>query len=265
MTHDLSSDIACAMEAPESLLPHLAFLLQDLPSLSGAEDDVVDALRDAGFPQGGTVLDLGCGRGDIAIKLAAALGAAVTGVDAHAPFIEIARRTAAARDVAQHCTFDVGDLRTAIQGTRPFDAVLMIAVGPLFGDPAETVSVLRGGVRSGGWMVIDDAYLEAGVDASPDWEGYLGRAETEAALTRHGDEIVSRQSRSPATNAFNARTLERVPARTAELAERHPELRDALDAYVARQFKEVSLMDGGPFVPTLWVLRKRDGGSRRAP
>ena len=258
---DLSREVADAMEAPEELLPHLAFLLQDLPSLSGAEDEVVDALRAADFPRGGTVLDVGCGRGDIAINVAAALGASVTGIDAHAPFIEIARQTAASRGLVDRCTFDVCDLRTALDGPHRFDAALMIAVGPLLGDAAATVAALRRVVRADGWILIDDGYLEDGVGPSPDWDGYAGRAETEAGLTRHGDEIVGRRSRSLATRTFNALTLERVPVRAAELAQRHPELRPALDAYVERQFKEVAQMDDGPVVSTMWVLRKRGPGT----
>ena len=257
---DLTREVADAMEAPEDLLPHLAFLLQDLPSLSGAEDEVVDALRATGFPRGGTVLDLGCGRGDIAINVAAALGASVTGIDAHAPFIEIARQAAATRGLADRCTFDAGDLRTALDGPHRFDAALMIAVGPLLGGPAATVAALRRVVRADGWIVVDDGYLEDGVGSSPDWDGYAGRAETEAGLTRHGDEIVARRSGSPASRTFNALTLDRIPVRAAQLAQRHPELRAALDAYVDRQFKEVAQMDG-PVVSTMWVLRKRGRGT----
>ena len=257
---DLSHEVAYAMEAPEELLPHLAFLLQDLPSLSGAEDEVVDALRAAGFPRGGTVLDLGCGRGDIAVNVAAALGATVTGIDAHAPFIEIARHTAASRELADRCSFEASDLRKALDGPPRFDAVLMIAVGPLLGDPAATVAALRGVVRADGWIVVDDGYLEDGVGPSPDWEGYTGRAETEAGLTRHGDEIVDRRSHSPSTRTFNALALERIPVRATQLAQRHPELRAALDAYIERQIKEVEAMEG-PVVSTMWVLRKRGRGT----
>ena len=79
MTKTLLSEVAYAMEAPERLLPHLPYLLQDLPSLSGVEDDVVEVLREIGFPKGGAVLDLGCGRGDVAIRLAQTFDAEVNG------------------------------------------------------------------------------------------------------------------------------------------------------------------------------------------
>ena len=54
---------------------------------------------------------------------------------------------------------------------------------------------------------------------------------------------------------FNELTLKAVPERAAILAERHPELKDAIECYVARQFEEIALMEG-PLVTGLWAIRK---------
>ncbi len=255
MTKTLQSEVAYAMEAPECLLPYLPYLLQDLPSLSGAEDDVVDVLSEVGFPSGGTVLDLGCGRGDIAIRVARAFGAEVTGVDGYPPFIEIARQSAKQARLQQRCRFVAGDLRKSLAKPARFDAVLMIAVGPVLGDSAKTISMLRTVVRDGGWIIIDDAYLDDGVPSSAAYEDYVEREAMEAGVTQFGDTIVARRVRSPAGRSFNALTLEAIPKRAKALAERHPELSDAISHYVARQFEEVALMDG-PMVPTLWAIQK---------
>jgi len=255
MTKTLLSEVAYAMEAPKCLLPHLPYLLQDLPSLSGAEDEVVEVLGEVGFPSGGTVLDLGCGRGDIAIRVARAFDAEVTGVDGHLPFIEIARQSAKEARLEQRCRFVAADLRKSLAQPARFDAVLMIAVGPVLGNSAKTISMLRAVVREGGWIIIDDGYLEDGVPPSADYGDYLEREATEAGLTRFGDVIVARRIRSPAVKSFNALALETIPKRAAALAELHPELKEAINQYVARQIEEVALMDG-PLVSTLWAIRK---------
>lgn len=257
MTRTLLDEVAYAMEAPECLLPHLPYLLQDLPSLSGAEDDVVEVLSEVGFPSGGTVLDLGCGRGDIAIRVARALGAEVTGVDGHPPFIEIARESAQQARLQQRCRFIAADLRKSLAKPARFDAVLMIAVGSVLGDCVKTMSMLRAAVRDGGWIVIDDAYLEDGVPPSADYEDYLEREAMEAGLTHFGDAIVARRIRSPSGRLFNALALETIPKRATALVELHPELKEAINQYVARQIEEVALMDG-PVVPTLWAMQKTD-------
>ena len=255
MTKTLLNEVAYAMEAPERLLPHLPYLLQDLPSLSGAEDDVVEVLSEVGFPNGGTVLDLGCGRGDIAIRVAQAFGAEVTGVDGHPPFIEIARRSAKQAGLQWRCGFVAADLRELLAKPARFDAVLMIAVGPVLGDPAKTIGMLRAVVRDGGWIIIDDAYLDDGARPSADYEDHLERAAMEAGLTHFGDTIVARRIRSPAGRSFNALALEAIPKRAAALAELHPELTDVISQYVARQIEEVALMDGH-VVPALWAIQK---------
>ncbi len=251
----LLNEVAYAMEAPECLLPHLPYLLQDLPSLSGSEDDIVKILSEVGFPSGGTVLDLGCGRGDIATRVARAFEAEVTGVDGHPPFIDIARQSAKEAGLQQRCRFVAADLRQSLAEPMRYDAVLMIAVGPVLGDTAKTMSMLRTVVRDGGWIIIDDAYLDDGVPPSEDYEGYLGREAMEAGLIHFGDTIVARRTRSPAGRAFNALALDAIPKRAAALAELHPELTDAISQYVARQIEEVALMDG-PVVPTLWAIQK---------
>lgn len=255
MTKTLAGEVAFAMEAPECLLPHLPFLLQDLPSLSGAEDEVVEVLEEIGFPKGGSVLDLGCGRGDIAIRVARAFDAEVTGVDGHAPFVEIARQSARDAGLEQRCNFTAADLREPLAQSARYDAVLMIAVGPLLGDSAETVRRLRSVVRDGGWILIDDGYLEDDAPPTADYEGYLAREVMEAGLTGSGDTIVARRTQGPAGKRFNRLALETIPRRAAALAERHPELEEAIDQYVERQVQEVALMEG-PVVPALWAIRK---------
>ncbi|TQV80466.1 SAM-dependent methyltransferase [Denitrobaculum tricleocarpae] len=255
MTKTLLSEVAYAMEAPECLLPHLPYLLQDLPSLSGGEDEVVEVLREVGFPKSGTVLDLGCGRGDIAIRVARAFDAKVTGVDGHSPFIEIARQSAKEAGLQHRCQFVADDLRKWLAKPARFDAVMMIAVGPLLGDPAKTMGLLRAVVRDGGWIIIDDGYLEDGVSPPADYEDLLEQGAMEAELTQFGDAIVARRIGSPAWRSFNALSLETIPKRAVELIELYPELKDAIDQYVARQFREVALMDG-PVVPALWAIQK---------
>ena len=93
---ELEEDIAFVMEVPRALLPWLPELLADLPELSGATGDVLTVLRQAGLPEGASVLDLGSGRGEIALAVAGAFGATVTGVEGMVPFVEAAREKAVA-------------------------------------------------------------------------------------------------------------------------------------------------------------------------
>ncbi len=255
MTRALDAEIAFAMETEEALLAHLPYLLQDLPSLSGDDDDVVDLLRETGLPTGGCVLDLGCGRGGLLIRLAQEFGAQVTGFDGHAGFLAEAVRVSASAGLSGRCQFVAGDLRGALAEDARYDAVLMIAVGPVLGNAAETVGKLRAVAKPGGLIVIGDGYIEDGAPPTEAYADYPDKATMEAGLTRFGETIVARRERGPGLAAFNALTLKMVPKRAEALKTTHPELAADLDAYVARQFEEVALMDG-PIVPTIWALRR---------
>ncbi|WP_184043046.1 methyltransferase domain-containing protein [Roseospira visakhapatnamensis] len=241
-----------------TLLRHLPFLLQDLPSLSGDDQDVIDVLKEAGLPKGCAVLDLGCGRGDITIRLAKAFDAHVTGFEGHTGFVRQARQAAEAAGLSARCRFVAGDLRGAFSEEARYDAVLMVAVGPVLGDMATTVGALRTLTKPGGLIVIGDGYLEHGTPPTDAYVDYADRATTEASLIRFGDTIVARRERSPTLAAFNDLTLTAVPRRAEDLKAKHPEIAADLDAYVARQIEEVALMDG-PVVPVTWALRRADG------
>jgi magnesium-protoporphyrin O-methyltransferase len=77
-------------------------------TVSGVTAPLLDGLREAGL-EARTVLDIGCGIGDLAIEAVASGAARATGYDLSARAIEEARALAAARGVADRTSFEVGD------------------------------------------------------------------------------------------------------------------------------------------------------------
>jgi magnesium-protoporphyrin O-methyltransferase len=74
----------------------------------GVTSPLLDALEDAGLADR-TVLDVGCGIGDLAIETLARGASSATGFDLSARAIDHARELAARRGFADRTTFDVGD------------------------------------------------------------------------------------------------------------------------------------------------------------
>ena len=67
----------------------------------------------------GHVLDLGCGPGDIAIRLARALPELqITGVDASGPMIDIAERAVAAHGLSERIRFRPSGFRLVLSNSR---------------------------------------------------------------------------------------------------------------------------------------------------
>lgn len=251
---------ARSFDTTPELLPFIAFLLGDLPSLSGAVDNVCELLEHARLPPGASVLDLGCGRGDIALAVSRTFEARVTGIDAFAPFIARADERARASALDDRCRFVTGDLRSALPPERAFDAVLLIAVGPVLGGPRLTVAELREWVRDDGVMIIDDAYRASDSPPGDAPDGYMSLESTERALTAHGDRIEARRERPASVNDLDARALAWIRWRASALAAERPELADTLTAYVERQVRETILLEEG-CTPATWLIRRRAGSS----
>jgi SAM-dependent methyltransferase len=103
--------------------------------------------------EGDRVLDVGCGFGDTAIKLAQRVGATgeVVGVDCCDAFLDYARRDAKARGLS-NLRFIRGDAETALP-TAEFDFVFARFGTMFFANPVAGLRNMRRALRPGGRMV----------------------------------------------------------------------------------------------------------------
>lgn len=242
--------------APE-ILGFVPELLQDLWELGSDPKLIVRWLRDEGLAGAQTrVLDLGCGKGAVALAVAEALGCRVDGVDALPEFVEVARGQARRLGLGRLCRFELGDLRETVQDARGYDAVLLLAVGVL-GSTAEMVSDCRRCVTPGGLMIIDDAYLrEPGKLEFPGYEELTTRDETLRQLTSHGDHLVREQTIPvEAVRAQNQRYTGWIERRAQELSARHPQHAAAFHAYLDKEQQECAILETAVTCAT-WMLQR---------
>lgn len=94
-----------------------------------------------GLPGSARILDLGCGTGRHAVRLAR-LGYAVTGIDRVAPMVAAARRKAARARVGRRARFVLGDARALPFRDAAFHVLLSLCEGA-FGAPEERGGNLR--------------------------------------------------------------------------------------------------------------------------
>jgi cyclopropane fatty-acyl-phospholipid synthase-like methyltransferase len=142
----------------------------------------------AGLTDGGTVLDIGCGWGELLLRVAeAASSCQAIGVDIEESSLEEGRRRASARGLDDRVTFLSGDGATV--GPAAVDALVTIGVTQVWGPPVEAaqplayaaaLDAIRGRVRDGGRVVYGD-----GVWSTPP------TPEAVAHLAGRDDEFVS--------------------------------------------------------------------------
>ena len=250
--------LAWSMDAEPELLPLLPGLFADLEDLGARAVDVVEVLRGVGLDEGARVLDLGCGKGAVAIALAREFGCMVHGVDGMPPFVRHAEERAAREGLVDRCLFVVEDVRATVRASRGYDAVCLLALGDLFGSAAETVAVLRECVRPGGLILIDDAYLADGAPPVEGLENCFDHAATVERLGAHGDELLAERviDGPESREVYDAMTAA-IVRRAEALASARPDAASLLRDYVERQTSEVDLLTG-PVIGALWVLRRAD-------
>jgi hypothetical protein len=173
-----------------------------------------------------------------------------------AAFVEHAERRAVAQGVAELCIFAEADVRDAVVESQGYDLVSMLALGDVLGRADEAVAALRECVIPGGWIVIDDAYLRAGMPPHPDLIDCYDHATTLQMLRAHGDVVVAELVVDGPESAasYDAMTVA-ITARAGQLASVHAEHAASLLAFAARQREEVAMLTG-PVVGAVWVLRR---------
>jgi SAM-dependent methyltransferase len=262
MTANVLESVARAMETNVQLLPVLPDLLADLWELGTSSEQIVSAFQSVGVEPNSRILDLGCGKGAVAVALAERLGLHVEGIDAFPPFLRSARARAKERGVAARCRFRQGDIRALLGQEGQYDSVLLLSVGPISGDHERTIAGLRTLVRPGGYIVIEDGFLADGVAEVPGADGYAGHAETIRRLTAHGDQVLWQEVGSAeVTRSLNERNTDLIRRRAQLVKARYPGMAALIDEYVARQERETELL-GTDLMCASWVLRRVSGASR---
>ncbi len=257
MQSDSDRQIAAAFGIEPVLLPVLPELLADVWVLGSWPEYIVHLLRSAAtLPEGASVVDLGCGKGAVAIPIARDLSFRVHGIDLFPPFLAEARARAESAGVSELCRFEEGDLRQAVRAGRRYDVAVLAGVGAI-GDHGRTVWEVRRIVRPGGALVIDDGFLadDAG-PRRPGYEYYRSRGETIRELRSHGDRLIQeRLVPAEELKQYNRTNTESIRRRAAELAARRPDLAEALERYLQSEEEECAFLESRT-TAAIWLLER---------
>lgn len=117
----------------------------------------LDLLREVAGPPPLTVLDVGCGTGFLAFRMAE-LGHTVVGIDLAAEMVATAQRKA--EGVGVPVTFRVGDAEAPPQDGAPYDVILERHVIWTLPQPREAVRNWQALLKPGGLLVLIEGIFE---------------------------------------------------------------------------------------------------------
>ena len=267
MKKDKDTSVAESLETSVRLLPYLPYLLQDLWALGGSVEDIISLIGDLDLPAKTTrILDLGCGKGAVSIRLAQKFGFNVVGIDAMQPFLKVASEKARAFGVSQLCKFEMGDIHAYVSDRHDFDVVILASLGGLFGSLKKTVGVLRSQIKTAGYIIIDDGYLKNKLRLKrAGYFHYTNHETSIRALTSFGDQILREINTTDLSKRINFDYLESMSRRSVQLAVHHPELANEIQSYMERQKEECKFIDE-MIEGALWLLQKKmEDKSCRSP
>ena len=209
------------------------------------------------------VLDAGCGVGSIALDLAPTLAPGrVVGTDADAKQIEVARRTAAERQI-ENAEFQVASIYELPFAEDSFDAAYANAVLMYVPDRVRALAELRRVLRAGGVAAVSDDDLATFVISPESPELERGRHLFELSVAHEGgDTRYSRQLRTLMLEAGFARTqgVALAPEVYGDLESTRWFAEFAVGLFEAPEMSEVILREGwatrGELDATLAALRE---------
>ena len=239
MTNPIEESVVLAMDGSDvDLFPHLPYILQDLWEI-GASPEVVITLLKKHWDDHSKfkVLDLGCGKGAVSIKLVKAFGCYCHGIDAVEAFIGEARSRSKALNLEAHSLFECDDIRTRVNHLRDYDVVVLGAIGPVLGDYYSTLTKVSQCIKDDGLIIIDDGYLEDGSDYSHPLalEKSVMLKQTAEANMQLIDEIIFSTAEIKGSDDF---IYENIKKRCHELIIKHPDKRDLFVNYIKNQAEE---------------------------
>lgn len=201
----------------------------DHASFTEAQDQFTDLLiaeiQDLQLQPGQHVLDLGCGTGRPAIRLAQATGCEVTGITVSQTQVELANQRASAEGVSQQVRFQYGDALQIPFPDASFDAVWAIESMFHMPDRAQVMSEINRVLRPGGALLIADA-----IEIAPMTEqqrmilysafavgSFITKDQYKMSVREAGMEVVEVLDVTTNIKQTVAKTIENMPARHAEL------------------------------------------------
>jgi len=251
----LEESIATAMEIDylehQVLFPHLPYILQDSWELGTPPETVINIIqkhcKDYSTLR---ILDLGCGKGAVSVKLAIALKCNCYGIDGIPEFIETAKAKAQEYGVETLCRFEVGDIREKIKTSGKFDVIILGAIGQVFGDYYATLSTLSEHLNPNGIIIINDAYADDSIEFKHPLVLHL--RELLKQTQQAGMELIDECTDSPTNYGEDYKNLKK---RCEELMTKYPEKTSIFESYAHSQVDEYEALENR-MICSMMVFKK---------
>lgn len=236
------------------LLTYLPFLLQDLREIGANPSTMISLIKQYIKQDKLSILDLGCGKGAVSIKIAQEMNCTILGIDAFNEFIKSAQDFAKELNVDNKCKFEVDDIRIRINELSGFDIAILGAIGPVLGDLKTTLMVTSKSLKSEGYVLLDDGYIDD--KSKTNYDRCLRKTEFYSQIKEAGFEIIHEEIFSKdMLEDSDSYIYDSIKMRANELIKNLPDKRDLIEGYLKSQELENQMLEN-EIVTGTWLLKK---------
>lgn len=253
---NLDESIAQAMdcENPE-LVSYLPYILQDFYEIGSSANSILEIVNNnISDYHNLQILDLGCGKGAVSIKLSESLNCSCLGIDAINEFIEYANKMVQKRNLTK-CKFITGDIRKKISSLGKYDVIVLGSIGPILGNYYETMEQLKNILNQKGIVILDDGYIDDCNDFSH--ELVSRKKQLIKEIEKAGMKIVNEYLGEEISNSNEYdQQLKDIIKRCHELKDKYPEKKELFQEYIRKQKEEYNNLDKEIVCSTMVITRK---------
>ncbi len=239
------------------LLEFIPYILQDFFEI-GSDPKIISNLIAITNPVNDcSLIDLGCGKGAVAIEIAKRFNMSVLGIDAMAPFITEAKKKAEEERVETNCNFIVGDIKEYISSAKElFDYAVWGSVGDIIGDNKATLIKIAEILKPKGYVIYDDGYIKDKYKSEftdiPDKDSFISRvAEAGFKIVKEVEFDSSKMKIENKKNNFA------IKNRCDELSSKYPAKKYLFEEYVKNQLEESENLNHRFISVTLLLKREQ--------
>ena len=235
----IEESVVTAMDGDnKDLFEYLPYILQDIWEIGSEPETIIGFIEK--YTTGDRalkVLDLGCGKGAVSVRVAKKLGCFCHGIDAIPQFIDFADQKAVEYGVDGLCKFEVADIRQAVAELKGFDVIILGAIGPVFGNFFETLTCIKPCLSAKGIIIIDEAYIDDESDFSHPL--ILKKAEMLSQIDAAGMQVTEiQQSTYDEYVEADDIIISNLEKRCHELMQKNPDKRKLFEDYIKKQHVE---------------------------
>lgn len=252
----LEDSVVRALDGTDpEIFPYIPYILQDLWEIGSSPETIIELIKKhKKITNSLHVLDLGCGKGAVSVKIAKELQCRCYGIDAVSEFIEYADLKAIEFGVESLCRFEVGDIRIKINELNSFDVIILGSIGRVLGNYYQTLTSLSQCIKSDDIIIIDEGYIDNDDTFSHPLvqkKDEVLKQISEAGMQLTDEVIFNRNENQDRV------ILDRLTDRCNELIKMHPEKRALFENYIRNQERETELLEAKITCSTMVIMRDK--------